>query len=127
MIDFGFDGLDSLVIDLETAGPRALAASRDVTRKAASDLMDRWRVNARATSGKHGRHYPGSITAEARVELGAISYEVGPEVGRRQGGMGRGFEFGSVNQPPHLNGTKAADSVEPGFVAAMTFAAEGLL
>ena len=31
----------------------------------------------------------------------------GPDSGMKQGRMGRGFEFGSVNQPPHLDGLRA--------------------
>ena len=65
-----------------------------------------WRRNAEQTSGKHGRHYPKSITSEAKVALG-IRIETGPESGRRQGGMGPDFEFGSRNQPPHLDGLRA--------------------
>lgn len=67
-----------------------------------------WRANAEQTSGKHGRHYPKSITSEAKLALG-ILIETGPETRRRQGGMGRGFELGSKNQPPHLDGLRALD------------------
>jgi hypothetical protein len=35
----------------------------------------------------------------------AIEVETGPERGMKQGGMS--FEFGSRNQPPHLDGLRA--------------------
>lgn len=70
-----------------------------------------WASNARATSGVHGKHYPDSIDHETRVAFG-ISVEVGPNSAKPQGSMGRGFELGSVNQPPHLDGTRAVPAAE---------------
>ena len=66
-----------------------------------------WRANARATSGAHGKHYPDSITSEVRATATGLVLEIGPDSSRPQGAMGRGFEFGSMNQPPHLDGARA--------------------
>lgn len=74
-------------------------------------FADDWRANATATSGKHGKHYPSSITSETKVALG-IHVVTGPESSKPQGGMGRGFEFGSRNQPPHLDGARALPAAE---------------
>jgi len=41
--------------------------------------------------------------------------------------MGRGFEYGSVNQPPHLDGMHATEATEPAFHHAIDLAVEGLL
>ena len=94
-------------------------ASRDVGRQvydamkdAGQEFAQDWRDIARGAAGTHGKHYPDAITSETKVGLGVI-VETGPEVGRKQGGMGRGFEFGSVNQPPHLDGLKAMTAIEP--------------
>ena len=77
--------------------------------------VKRTTANATATAGTHGKHYPKSITAERTLSIGSIGVEVGPDSGMPQGGMGPGFEYGSVNQPPHLDGNKAADVHEPQF------------
>lgn len=76
------------------------------------------RDNAKRSSGKHGKHYPKSITAEMNgiVSFGGaagISGEYGPDIARPQGGMS--FEFGSRNQPPHLDLARSADLIGPSF------------
>jgi hypothetical protein len=45
------------------------------------------------------------------VALG-ILVETGPDSSMKQGSMGRGFEFGSQNQPPHLDGARALPAAE---------------
>lgn len=100
--------------------PRAgFDAAEKATGKAADDLKTDWVANARATSGQHGKYYPDAITAEPKFGIGSISAEVGPEEGRPQGGMGMGFEYGSRNQPPHMDGNRAADVHEPLFAQAI--------
>ncbi len=118
-------------IDLDASEILALLptfekAEREATNKAygavkgsAMKLRDQWKRNARASSGTHGRRYPKAITAEQIPLVGAIEWEVGPESLMPQGGMGKGFEYGSVNQPPHLDGAQAVTKVEPLFVAAL--------
>lgn len=96
-------------------------------KEAAEDLRDEWRRNARQTAGKHGKHYPRAITAEQIPVAGEALWEVGPESHLPQGGMGRGFEFGSQNQPPHLDGANATIKIEPQFVKAIEDIVEGLL
>lgn len=63
---------------------------------------------ARFSAGAHGKHYPNAFTVE---RLSALSYEYGPEAARPQGGMS--FEYGSRNQPPHLDLNKSADLIGP--------------
>ncbi len=74
----------------------------------ADTLNNRWRSIARVTAGAHGPHYPNAITNE---RIGLLAYVIGPESARPQGGMS--FEYGSRNQPPHLDGNRAADEVFP--------------
>lgn len=102
--------LRALAVDLGHIGARTTAAMFGVFREGGADLRDQWRSNARATSGEHGKHYPDSITMETRVST-SIEVEVGPDPRLPQGGMS--FEFGSVKQPPHLDGQRAADTVIP--------------
>jgi hypothetical protein len=82
---------------LKSAIEAHLGAS-DVVKEQATKFRNDWRTNARQSAGAHGKHYPHSITAE---KVGDTEWEVGPDSALQQGGMGRGFEWGSVNQPPH--------------------------
>jgi hypothetical protein len=102
--------LYALARDFEKIGAKSATVMYGVFKDAGNDLRDEWRANARATSGQHGKHYPNSITADMRVSTN-IEVEIGPDPRLPQGGMS--FEFGSVNQPPHLDGQRAADTVVP--------------
>lgn len=75
-------------------------------------FAEEWRRNAVETSGEHGRHYPNSVDSELVFDLRGISVDVGPNNAKKQGRMGRGFEFGSENQPPHLDGLRALDGMQ---------------
>lgn len=102
------DEIFELANDFEKAPAKVVGALFDTFKSAGERFRDDWQANARATSGAHGKHYPNAITTELRpFALTSIVVETGPESGRRQGGMGRGFEFGSRNQPPHLDGLRA--------------------
>lgn len=102
--------LYALSRDFGKIGARTTLVMFDVFKDAGNDLRDQWRENATATSGEHGKHYPRSITADFRVSTN-IEVEIGPDPRLPQGGMS--FEYGSVNQPPHLDGQRAADEVVP--------------
>lgn len=117
MSDFEVTGLNELAADLERAGRDIERKARDVVERNATQLRNQWHDNARATARRHGRHYPKSITAEQIPDSDAITWEVGPDSAMKQGSMGRGFEFGSVNQPPHLDGMRAFTQQEPKFLA----------
>jgi hypothetical protein len=67
---------------------------------------------ARKTAGAHGRHYPDAFSVEAKT---ATSWEYGPDAAKKQGGMS--FEYGSRNQPPHLDLNKSADIIGPKMAA----------
>lgn len=111
-----------LAVEFNAAAHATLPAARAVIQDGAAQVKEAWQTNARATSGLHGKHYPNSITYETRMLAGSAVGEIGPDVSKLQGGMGRGFEFGSRNQPPHLDGTKAVDASEGGITSALTSA-----
>ena len=111
--------LRSLVADLGKIPAATFPAVEKVVDEHGEKLRERWASNASATAGDHGKHYPRSITAQIKPGLGTIGVEVGPESGKPQGGMGKGFEYGSRNQPPHMDGNRAADALEPEFAAAL--------
>jgi hypothetical protein len=121
------DGADAIAGDFELAAEKMPRTVRVVTEAAGERLRDGWRANAKATAGTHGRFYPSSITAETIPTFAGATVDVGPESGRRQGGMGPGFEYGSVNQPPHLDGKRAADAEAPRYLLNLDAAIRGLL
>lgn len=127
MADLDITQLLKLGEDLEKDAHRAASETYPVVRDLAKELEKTWRDNAKATARKHGRHYPRSITAEQIPVTDGPMWEVGPETRRKQGSMGRGFEYGSVNQPPHLDGTRAATTVEPKLEAAIKKIFDGFL
>jgi hypothetical protein len=65
---------------------------------------------ARSSAGDHGHLYPRTITSERRDTAG-LSWVYGPDSAMPQGGMS--FEFGSRNQPPHLDLNRSADIIGP--------------
>lgn len=103
----------SLGTDLTRVSARMVPALRSAMSEAGSAFANTWSENARATSGVHGKWYPDSIDSELVFNGGGVSVDVGPNAAKKQGSMGKGFEFGSVNQPPHLDGLRAMDTIAP--------------
>lgn len=99
--------------DLTQICAKAVPALRSSMAGTGEAFAAEWSSNARETSGTHGRYYPASVDSELVFDLGGISVDVGPNAGKKQGGMGKGFEFGSQNQPPHLDGLRALTSMVP--------------
>lgn len=116
--------LFALYRDLGKLSAKATGVMYGVLREGAIDARDTWRRNARLTSGQHGKRYPDSITMDARVGT-SIGFEIGPDPRLPQGGMS--FENGSVNQPPHLDGLRAAEEVVPRIHRSVDTALTGLL
>jgi len=102
----------ALAADLAQVGAKSVPAVRGVMGEAGDALAREWASNARETSGDHGKHYPDSIDAELVFSVGNVSVDVGPNAAKKQGRMGKGFEFGSQNQPPHLDGLRALDGFQ---------------
>lgn len=98
--------------DMTQVSARMVPALRGTMAAAGEAFADDWRSNARETSGSHGVHYPDSIDSELVFNATGVSVDVGPNAAKKQGSMGRGFEFGSRNQPPHLDGLRALDGAQ---------------
>ncbi len=103
----------ALANDLSQVGAKAVKPLRGVMDEVGKATADEWRDNARITAGAHGKHYPDAISHELTLGMSSIGVEVGPDSGKKQGGMGMGFEFGSINQPPHLDGLRAVETMGP--------------
>lgn len=110
-MSIGASEIFGLAKDLGNASGKVARALYEVYAQEGEEFAKDWAANARETSGVHGKWYPDSIDSETRVALG-IEVEIGPNSAKKQGSMGRGFEFGSVNQPPHLDGVRAMPIAE---------------
>lgn len=99
-----------IVLDLGRVERRAVRRYADAVRESATDVRDGWRRRASTTAGRHGKLYPKAIKADTSV-LNALIF---PDPGMKQGDMS--FEFGSENQPEHLDGQLTLDEWEPRIV-----------
>lgn len=105
---------------LVRAVPRARRDARAVTMRGAVNIKRDWRANARASSGRHAPHYPGTIGFDfAAYGPDIITATIGPDKGGPQGALGNILEYGSVKNPPHRDGGRALDVEEPRFEAQM--------
>ena len=107
--------LDRLAADLGAAADGVHRKAREVVERNATELRDQWRDNVRVTGRRHAVHYLKAVTTEEIPVTNGVGWVVGPDSGMKQGAMS--FEFGSSNQPPHLDGMRAAIQQEPKFVA----------
>lgn len=111
-VELDYSELLAFPAEVEIEAKRVAEKAYPLVAKVSEKLQRDWRRNARGSSGKHGVHYPSSITREQRFSTDGPDWEVGPDSSLPQGGMGRGFEFGSVNQPPHNDMGEAMPQVE---------------
>lgn len=98
--------IDDLASDLRTIAAEVTPTMARTLREEARLGNELAKGFARKSAGKHGKHYPNAFSVEAR---GLLSVEYGPDASMPQGGMS--FEYGSRNQPPHLDLAKSADIV----------------
>jgi hypothetical protein len=127
--DLEWDGSDLLKLasDIEGGSHKVAEGAFRLVKDHAEKLRDDWKSTARSSAKKHGKLYPRAITAEQVGFANGPEWEVGPESALPQGGMGKGFEYGSVNQPPHLDMGQAVTKIEPQFYAAVEKLAGQLL
>lgn len=118
------DTLDGLIADLSSIPARAVKGTGAAVRRNAKEGNRLALGFARHSAGSHGRNYPGSFSAEL---VTALSWEYGPRSDggpHDQGGMS--FEWGSRNQPPHLDLNKSADIIGPKFAKDIGDVLDGL-
>lgn len=109
------DDLEADLTRIATTARRDMRSTVSGGIKAGQTLA---RDFAQRSAGAHGKHYPRSITREMHSSLfggagSTISGEYGPDPGLPQGGMS--FEYGSRNQPPHLDLNRSADIIGGSF------------
>jgi hypothetical protein len=110
--------LAALAKDLDAAAALVTIDLRAVVKRGAVNIKKDWRSAAKRSAGAHGKHYPRSIDFDLSETGDLIEAEIGPNTALPQGGMGRGFEYGSINTSPKPDGAKALAAEEPRFVAA---------
>lgn len=111
--------------DLLRISKEAPVKLRGVVREGIKVGNEVAQTSARRQSGTHGKHYPNAFTAEMHPSGGYVySGEYGPDAAMPQGGMS--FEWGSRNQPPHLDLNKSADVIAPAFGRKVGEAVDGL-
>lgn len=117
--------LIALEADLGKVSGLAVRAVSEAALANGESLKALWADGIRSTGGTHLPHLPDAVTAEPTFGLGggSIGVEVGPELGKKQGALGKGDEYGSVNTPAHMHGHTAADVTEPKFAKSVELAA----
>lgn len=100
--------IDDLESDLRKIAVTARGKMADIVKRDARTGNTIAKSRARESAGAHGKHYHKAFTAE---RITPLMWEYGPDAARPQGGMS--FEFGSRNQPPHLDLNKSADLIGP--------------
>ena len=108
---FDFHELTRLKADIEREAHQIVSETGAVVKKGATNIKTDWRSNAAASSGVHAAQYPATINFDMKGDLEA---EIGPDK-RGQGNLGNLLEYGSVKNPPHSDGKRAADKEEPRF------------
>ena len=113
--------MDDLFDDMRAVPVNFVRKGAGVVRSNARLGNGRAKAFAKESAGAHGKHYHKAFTAEA---LSALSWEYGPDAGQPQGGMS--FEFGSRNQPPHLDLARSLDIQGPQFRKDVSALLDGL-
>ncbi|WP_416976717.1 hypothetical protein [Streptomyces sp. T028] len=109
--------LDALAAVFRVNAVRAQVQATAVVRRGALNVKNGWRANATATAGQHARLYPSSISFDMRPHPRGASAEIGPDKGKPQGALGNLLEFGSVHNPPHMDGARALAAEAAAFTA----------
>lgn len=114
----GIDDLASDMAGIVRRAPRDMRAKVNEGARVGNTLARDFAREQHSMGSRYDIHYPRAFTWEPRgtVSFGGVngySAEYGPDVARPQGGMS--FEFGSRNQPPHLDLARSADIIGPAF------------
>lgn len=118
--------LDALASVFRVNSVRAQLQARAVVARGALNVKNGWRANAVASSGRHARLYPSSISYDMKSHPTGAAAEIGPDKSRPQGALGNLLEYGSSKNPPHFDGARALAAEEPAFMLHVAAIAERL-
>lgn len=121
--------LERLRADLGALIPASAEESKRVVTRGAFNIKKDWKDNAQRTSTPHARLYPRSISYDVSAIGSGVGWEaeIGPRKDRPQGPLGNLLEFGSINNPPHLDGAHALEAEADRFERAVGDLGEQLL
>lgn len=121
-------GLTELERDLHKAAMDAVPAAKKIAGKGSLNIKRHAQRIIRGASHRgYLPHYPKSITYEVKASGTVVSSEIGPESTRKQGGLGRIIENGSINNDPIPHLSPALDAEEHVFYGYMEDLGEKLL
>jgi hypothetical protein len=103
--NFSVVGLDALLHDLETAGPKVLAGARAVLQKGALNIKNGMREDF--TGHRHAPLIPYAVTYDTRITAGGAEAEIGVDKNRPQGALGNLLAFGSSKNAAVVDHTAA--------------------
>jgi hypothetical protein len=118
-VTFDMSQVDALADDLGKVPDVLRPRAEQVVKRAAIEVKRLWKANVREASprGAERRLFGDAIDFDVMSSGDEFSASIGPVIGRPQGELGRGDEYGSINQnTPHMSGHRAADTEEPLFV-----------
>lgn len=121
-------GLTELEADLKKAIKEAIPAAKKITGKGSLNIKRHaQRIIKGASRRGYLPHYPRAITYDVKASGTTVSSEIGPDSSKKQGGLGKLLENGSINNAPipHLN--PALDAEEHIFYGYMEDLGEQLL
>lgn len=107
--------LTQTALVLQRSAADASRQMAQVVTRGALNVKNDWRDNATASSGRHARHYPMTISYDVHPIPGGAHAEIGPDKSKVQGPLGNLLEFGSVHNPPHNDGGRALAAEAPRF------------
>ena len=116
-MDIQLEGFEALAEQLDQAGDRVAKDLYPVVKKAAQNIKTVWRRKAKRTGAAHGKLYWLAIDYDIARLGDRIDAVIGPQSEKPQGGMGRGFEYGSIHTAPHPDGEAAVEAEAPKFRA----------
>lgn len=109
--------LDELANVFRVNAVRAQIQAHAVVNRGALNVKRGWQANATASAGRHAHLYPASISYEMKPYPTGAAAEIGPDKNRPQGALGNLLEFGSVKNPPHMDGARALAAEAVAFTA----------
>ena len=114
-IDFNFDEVLKLAVDLGNVEAKTIPGIRKAVEVTARHVKDDWRKGAKR-SGLAA--YASAIGYDMKLDAdGEVGAEIGPEMNKRQGRFGFVEDAnGGVRSAPQHAGRKAAKGNEPDFI-----------
>ncbi|MEO5920613.1 MAG: hypothetical protein ABIQ01_05660 [Pseudolysinimonas sp.] len=107
-IGFDFSSLNTLAADLGELAAEVIPNVEKAVEVTARHIKDDWRDEAKKRNPAHARAYPYSVDYDMENKDGAISAQIGPNLGKNQGSLGILEEAsGDVRAAPQGNARRA--------------------